>query len=117
MISRGRNLSVESICKAGATVGSVTNFNELTNHWLNVTIGRCVRQRGPLTDEEIKKTKEVKLTEEEREVVELIKKMKSEREELLLEEIFDRVKDPTNLLDFEKLLETCLLYTSPSPRD
>lgn len=47
VIGKGHDLSLE-------VISNVKDYNELTNHWLNIVTARCIRKFGALTEEELK---------------------------------------------------------------
>ena len=52
-VSKTKELSLERI-------SNVSNFNEVTNHWLNVATAHCIRKFGTLSEEDQKSSEEAK---------------------------------------------------------
>eukprot|EP00826_Nyctotherus_ovalis_P060469 TRINITY_DN848_c0_g1_i10.p1 TRINITY_DN848_c0_g1~~TRINITY_DN848_c0_g1_i10.p1 ORF type:complete len:178 (+),score=54.02 TRINITY_DN848_c0_g1_i10:306-839(+) len=107
VIGKGHTLSLEAIFE-------VRDSNEVTNHWLNVITGKCIRRYGALSDEELRAAEEAEVSESierrqdldpvEKTVLEVIEKMKRSKLELSCEEIFDQMEDCGDLPGFEKRL-------------
>ena len=110
MIGKGHDLSLE-------VISNVTDYNEVTNHWLNVITAKCIRKFGPLTEEELKGAEAVEkaqakasvggsgMSPQEKSVVETIEKMKRDKTELVHEEIYDQMEEKMGFADFEKLIK------------
>ena len=94
VIGKGKVLSLESI-------SPIKDPNEITNHWLNIITGKCIRKLGALSEDELKGAeaaetnkiieKRTDLSTEEKTALETIEKMKRDKMELSYEEIFDQI--------------------------
>lgn len=102
----------------------IKDYNELTNHLLNVIMADCIRRFGPLGPDELKEVEEGmkggdvnrdqkmeeekagKLTDEEKNILEVIKKMKSEKLELVHDEIHDHLDGKLQFDQFTKLISS-----------
>jgi len=109
VIGKGHTLSLEAIFE-------VKDSNEITNHWLNVITGRCIRRHGPLSDDELKLAEQAGLSElierrqdldpKEKSVLETIERMKRDRlEDFSCEEIYDQMGSLGSFSDFNKQLK------------
>ncbi len=110
VIGKSHDLSLE-------VISNINDYNEVTNHWLNVVTAKCIRKLGPLTEDDLKgaevmETAQAKLsvggrgiTAQEKGVIETIERMKRDRAELVHEEIYDQLEERMEFREFEKLIK------------
>ncbi len=93
------------------SISNITDYNEVTNHWLYVTTTRCIRKYGPLSEDELRsaettdKSKYEGIGETEKLIVDAIKTIKAQGKNPFRDEIHDLVHEKIKYADFLKLVD------------
>lgn len=90
-------------------INNITDFDEWTNHWLNVITAKCIRQFGPLNEEELKgvgqeNKEKTEIEPAEKNLLETIENLKRDRQELFYEDIQNQMEVKLTMKEFEDLI-------------